>query len=224
MSLFQRITATFTAGVDKAVSKIENHDALVEASVRQIRHNVAECKVRLARVQRENARVQEKLLELRDADSRWSARARKLGADEREKALACLKRSKACRAQIRHYTGHAEQQQVLEREMAAQLEQMQARLDEIRLTQSRMRSRGASAEVQRVAQQLTVTGADSLDDVFERWEIKLTEAEIRNGVTVDEFDLRDPLESEFVAVEEQAELNAELDALLEGEGAENGQG
>ncbi|MCP4288745.1 MAG: hypothetical protein GY792_30705 [Gammaproteobacteria bacterium] len=217
MNLFRRITTTFTAGVDRVVCQIENHDALVKANIRQVQQSVAEGKVRLARVQKERGHLATKLAELKNNETRWAERARELAAGDKEKALACLKRRKACQAQISHYTDLVARQKTLESEMVTQLSQMQARLDEIKLTHNRMRSRSASAEVQRVAQHLNTSGRESLDDVIERWEVKLTEAEIENGGESGVAGHGDPLENEFIAREMEAELNAELDALLEEE-------
>ena len=52
MSLFQRITATVTSHVDRAVSRVENHDAIVEAALRDTRQAAVRARVRLRRLQR----------------------------------------------------------------------------------------------------------------------------------------------------------------------------
>ena len=41
MSLFRRITTTVTSSVDKAVSKVENHDAIINAALRDTQQAAA---------------------------------------------------------------------------------------------------------------------------------------------------------------------------------------
>lgn len=227
MKLLKRITATLSASVDSAVRQIENHDALVEASITNARHHIAETKVRLARVRKEGGRLSKQLQQLRDDEIRWADRARELATQEmktdqqaKQKALDCLKRRNTCQQQIVHYTSLAEKQDKLEAEMAEQLNSMQARLDEIKLAQNQMRSRSANAEVQRVVSQLDSQAGDSLDDIFDRWDVKLSAAEMGH-ISADAYIDTDPLESQFIKQEEQAALDTELEAMLQGEGGIN---
>lgn len=219
MKLLKRISTTFTASVDSAVRQIENHDALVEASIKNARQHVAETKVRLTRVRHEGARLQSELQKLSEDEARWAQRAQELANDDeadeqrKQKALACLKRRNTCQKQILHYTSLAEKQDKLEAEMADQLSKMQARVDEIKLAQNQMRSRSANAEVQRVVNQLNSTAGDSLEDIFDRWDVKLTTAEMGHSSVEQTNREMDSLESEFIAEEEQAALNAEFEAM-----------
>ena len=53
MSIIRRLQATISAGLDNAVSQVENHDAVVEAALKDARTAAARARVRLARVQKE---------------------------------------------------------------------------------------------------------------------------------------------------------------------------
>ena len=45
MSIFKRLTATFSSRVDQMVSQIENHDAVVEVAIKESRQATAKAKV-----------------------------------------------------------------------------------------------------------------------------------------------------------------------------------
>ncbi len=220
MNIIKRITTAFSASIDSAVRQIENHDALVVASINHARHHVAQTQVRLARVQKEGEQLGSQLQQLHEDEARWTDRARELAMDDDEKqnALACLKRRNQCLQQIRHSNVLVEKQKVLEDEMATQLGKMQARLNEVKLEHNQMRSRSANVEVHRVVNELNYSGGESLDDIFDRWDIKLTESEMWVGS--DEVMPVDPLESQFIAKESQAALDAELAAMRQ-EGEKN---
>ena len=50
MNLFRRITASFTGSIESAVSQLENHEAVVQAALKDTRAMAAKAKVRFARV------------------------------------------------------------------------------------------------------------------------------------------------------------------------------
>jgi hypothetical protein len=72
-----------------------------------------------------------------------------------------------------------------------------------------MRSREATADAAWSIQRRDAGRSLDLDDIFERWEMRVTEAEL----TTDTLPTRDPLEAEFIAEEERASLAEELDEL-----------
>lgn len=229
MKLLKRITTTLTASVDSAVRQIENHDALVEASIKNARHQVAESKVRLARARKEGERLTTECRKLREDEKCWAERAQTLASHETEmdeqtkqKALACLKRRNTCQQHIVNYRSLSEKQDKLEAQMAEQLGNMQLRLDEMKLAQNQMRARHSNAEVQRVVNQLEPGSVDSLDDIFDRWDVKLTEAEMGQGSVGESIAQMDTLENQFVAEEEQEALNAEFEAMIKVGGKDNG--
>ena len=49
MSIFKRLSATLVTSIDRVVGEIENHDAVIQASINDIRKKVAEAKVRLGK-------------------------------------------------------------------------------------------------------------------------------------------------------------------------------
>ena len=75
MSIFRRLQATISASLDNAVSQVENHDAVVEAALKDARAAAARARVRLARVQKEEANMRTKLeSRSRASTSCWATR------------------------------------------------------------------------------------------------------------------------------------------------------
>ena len=210
MNLFRRITGTITASVDKAVSQIENHDALIEANIKESQHGLAQLKVRLARTQKEIQRYEQSLEQLKSDKQKWVERAENLAARDKDKALACLKRSNSMEAREGQISEMIKAQKALECDISAQLEKMQARIEEIKMEHQRMRARSMNADIERVAGQIACDRENQLDEIFDRWDTKITQAEMQYA----DIEPTDSLESEFVAQEEQAALEAQLAAML----------
>ena len=74
-----------------------------------------------------------------------------------------------------------------------------------------MRSRQSVAEAMRTINNIEGVSYGEVEDTFDRWEINLGETEVLMGAMSD----ADPLESEFLAAEDTAELRAELEDLLQ---------
>ena len=77
MSLFKRFSATVYSQLDQAIGQIENHDAVVDASVREARHASAKAKVRLARVRAGGQRLRAQLQAVLESEQTWIDRARR---------------------------------------------------------------------------------------------------------------------------------------------------
>ena len=53
MSIIKRLSATLVSNIDRVVGEIENNDAVIQASLTELRRKVATAKVRLAHVHRQ---------------------------------------------------------------------------------------------------------------------------------------------------------------------------
>lgn len=212
MSLVKRLTATIRAQVDAAVSRIEDHDAVIDAAIAQARQALAKGRVRLARVQRDGQGLTERAASLRAAITSWELRARRVAAEDENKALECLRRRNDCQAQLAQVeetlTRHRQLQQRLEQDVR----QAEERLAEHVQQRNLMRTRSSTAEALRAMSGIESDRSLGLDAAFERWEIRMTEAEMEAGVAGEEAGL----EREFKQAEDRERLRAELDELLKG--------
>lgn len=217
MSIFKRLTATFSSRVDHMVSQIENHDAVVEVAIKESRQATAKAKVRLARVQRDGGVLRSKISQLRNDEKMWASRARDIAIKDEERALQCLRRRKACRQQLEQLVQALNQHEALEQRLAKDIGAAERKLAEMSQQRNLMRTRQSAAEALNSIGDMDETVALDVADAFERWEIKVTEAELEVGTT----DSVDVLEREFLETEDKQALQAELQQLLAQEETDN---
>jgi phage shock protein A len=207
MSLFRRMTATLSTRVDRLVGELENHDAVVEAGIRETQRTYAKARVRHDRMSREGERLRRKLdLQRREATT-WRERA--LSCEDEETALACLSRGKRAAGRVGSLEAALRRHLELETRLRDELETVRRRIEDLEHKRQLMRGREATAEATARIRRVEDDPALDLEDTFERWEIRVTEAELSSGTA----DSSDPLEARFSADEERAALAAELAAL-----------
>ena len=210
MSLIRRISTSITSTVDRAVSKVENHDAIINAALRDTQQAAARSRVRLERVRKDGHGLRTKQGNLEVAVKRWTERARTVAAEDEAKALECLRRKKECELQLRNLAESIAKHDELESRIAEQVKKIDARITEVSQQRNMMRSRQSVAEAMRTIHDVEGVSYGDIEDTFDRWEINLGEAEILTGSVSDS----DALETAFIAEEEAEELRAELSILL----------
>ncbi|MBX2823356.1 MAG: PspA/IM30 family protein [Gammaproteobacteria bacterium] len=213
MSLFTRLSATLVAGVDRTVSRIENHDAIVEASLREGRRAQAQARIRLRQVQRDGEKLKEREQTLETQIELWNERARATHDDDRARALECIRRRKLASTELDRVRELLKQHRKLDTDVRASLDHMGQRLQEMTQQRNQLRTRESAAQAQKVLTRIESSRDGTVDDTFERWEVSISENEIVNefdpvGSDLDDFD------AEFVAAEDRVELELELDQLL----------
>ncbi|MEO1245224.1 MAG: PspA/IM30 family protein [Pseudomonadota bacterium] len=210
MSLIRRISTSITSSVDRAVRKVENHDAIINAALRDTQQAAARSRVRLARVRKDGESLKSRFRELELSASRWTERARQVAAKDEAKALECLRRRKECESQLVGLRDSIEKHDELETRIAEQVKKIESRIGEVAQQRNMMRSRQSVAEAMRTINNIEGVSYGEIEDTFDRWEINLGETEILMGAAV----TSDPLDTAFLAEEDTAELRAELEELL----------
>lgn len=211
MSILNRIAASFGASVDKAVSQFENHEAVIDASIADSRSVAAKAKVRNDKIIKEGEVMRHKLGELQKVEALWVERARVIARDDEQKALECLQRRNICRKQISALRANLLKQEELEQQLGITLDQVENKLAEIIQQRNSMRSRHAAADAMKVLNDVDSLSNNTVDAIFERWEVKLTEAEYQSG----QGKSVDNLEAEFARRESDNILREELATLLQ---------
>ncbi|MEM7500437.1 MAG: PspA/IM30 family protein [Pseudomonadota bacterium] len=210
MSLIRRISTTISSSVDRAVSKVENHDAIINAALRDTQQAAARSRVRLNRVQKDGHNLKTRRAALQQASLRWTERAKTVAGDDEAKALECLRRRNDCETQLRHLDDSIAKHDELEERISSQVKKIEQRVGEVAQQRNLMRSRQSVADAMRTINNVEGISYGEIEDTFDRWEINLGETEILTNTTT----TVDPLESSFQAEEDTAELRAELEALL----------
>ena len=210
MSLIRRISTSISSTVDRAVSKVENHDAIINSALRDTQQAAARSRVRLARVRKDGESLKTRRGELELAVTRWTDRAKSVAGDDEAKALECLRRRKDCELQLRNLEESIEKHDELESRISDQVKKIEARVGEVAQQRNMMRSRQSVAEAMRTINNIEGVSYGEIEDTFDRWEINLGESEILTGAAA----TSDPLDTAFLAEEDTAELRAELDELM----------
>jgi phage shock protein A len=213
MSLIRRISTTITSSVDRAVSKVENHDAIINAALRDTQQAAAKSRVRLERVRKDGNSLKQRYRDLERAVQRWTERAKSVAAEDEGKALECLRRRRDCEAQLEGLRDSIDRHDELESRIAEQVKKIEARIGEVAQQRNMMRSRQSVAEAMRTINNIEGVSYGEIEDTFDRWEINLGETEILMGAV----NPSDPLDTAFLAEEDTAELRAELECLLANE-------
>ena len=209
MNLIKRLTTTVSATLDSAVGQIENHDAIIEATIKQTRQSIAKTKARINTLRQQQQAYETQLKDARDQHASWTQRATQLANNDQDKALQCMSRRNQCQSEINRLTLLIEQQKSLINDVSLNLQKLQAQSDEMSQKHNLMRSRQAVADVNRAVGK--AANNISVNDTFERWESIVMEHEM----TVNDLCTRDPLELELTQQEDDAELLRQLTDLTE---------
>lgn len=214
MRIFTRISTSVMAALDRAVSTMENHDALVEAAINEVRQAIGQARARFHRVQSDSERLRARIAALRGTAEQWAERAVQAGVSE-DTALECLRRRRDCGIQIAQSEDLLRQQQSLSGRLHETLSRMESRLRELQRQRDDLRTREAAAEVLRVGETFQGNSAAAdIDRTLERWDAKIAADELVVEPSADV----DTLERSFLADEERASLRDELRRLQSGQG------
>ncbi len=211
MKSLRRWASGVMASVDWMVSQVENHDALVSSAIKEVREAGARAKVQLSRVQKDGRNMKQKLHELREAEETWSSRAVRIAKVDEKKALECVRRRTRLQKEIRELEVQVIEHAKLEKNLCEDLGKIDERIAKLHQQQNLLRTRQSRAEALGALRHDDSIILSEIDEIFDRWEIKVTEYEIQ-GSCLDRSE--DDLEQNFIAEEEEQDLRAELESLL----------
>ena len=218
MQLFKRISSTVLASVDKVIIEIENHDAVIDSMLKELKVARAQCAVRLNRVAKDGITMQSEHDKLIEQEQQWTVRAAKLAEDDEQtsqtKAIACLERRRKVHEKISQLEHRLSEHQKLKQQLQDQLRTIDERFSEINNKKHLLQSQQSVAEANRVVAAVTASGASNIDAALDRWEISIAKMD-SNTDFCDNFDDAndDYLANEFADKEAEQELLAELEAL-----------
>lgn len=213
MSIFKRLSATMFSQMDRVVSEIENHDAIIEAAVRDNQRALAKARVRFNRLRADGRRLQERLDHLKEAEQQWTRRAQEQAESDEPTALQCLGRRKECRRQIDGVERTLAEHREAEGRMTSELEAMSERIEQVKHQRNLLRTRQSTADALRTFKAIEDCGYIDIDGTFEKWEVRVMESELGSG----DIQNVDSLEQRFIDAEELDDLKAELAEITEGE-------
>ncbi len=219
MSIFKRLSATVASRVEHLVGEIENHEAVVDATLKDMQHKIAQAKVRLAQVNREKSRLDGKIEELKEKAQHWRTRAIESAQKDEETALKCLGRAKHCDQQCSTLLQSQQQYQATVQKLTDDIDSAQQQLVDTRQKHTLMRARqSTSAALKATTETDQNINQQQLEDTFDRWEVSILETELTNNQSADfTHENADTFEQEFIAREEREALSQELATLIKKE-------
>jgi phage shock protein A len=217
MSLFKRLSVSFRTQLDSAVSRIENHDAIIDAALQESRDAIARMKLQQSRMNRKVETIDSQLESLHNDELSWVRRAKSLAKRDETQAMACLERRDHCIEQIKQLQQQREQCNEMTFRLSKNLLKMEQKLinDEQRLQE--FRGRDLTAKAEHAIKDVICSESTNLEQAFDRWELAITRKEMRQGAIDSVMAGTDMLEARFQREERLAAHKAELKVLMEGD-------
>jgi phage shock protein A len=209
MSIIKRLSATLVSNIDRVVGEIENNDAVIQATLAELRRKVATAKVRLAQVHRQEANLNRQIQQRREEEQLWGERALEAASTDEAKALECVRRRLQSRRQAEKLEQGQQHYQLTAEKLARGVQEGEERLVEMGQKHTLMRARQSTAEALHAANQAGDDSLQQVEDSFDRWEVKILQEEMMG----ESDDLLDPLDREFTHSENEQALRDELAAL-----------
>jgi phage shock protein A len=208
MAHLRRWTHRVFDRVDAMIVEVENHEAQVSTAIVELGRLVAKAKAELGRVQRDGEALCARRDREVDSRDQWRARAAREPDDSR--ALECLRRARQVCHYVERLDARLAEHQRTEQQLHRDVAELEQRLRELIEQRNRMATRQTRVEAMAVVQAADAGLLGGLDEVFERWDARVTTSEYETGCVEGPFDA---LERDFQSEEEELELAEELAEL-----------
>lgn len=209
MNYVKRWTSGIFSCIDGLVTKVENHDALANAALRDLQQATARAQIQLKRVREDGETLRRRFCEERESARQWRQRAKQVEAEE-QRAIECLRRSKRADRLADEIQRRIETHERAEQQLAKDVSTLKERYSRLKEQRNLMRTRQTRAEAFGSVGSGRVEFEADIEEIFDRWETRVAEDELTGGCSLD---VQDALEHEFASAEEEAMLRAELDEL-----------
>ena len=221
MSIIKRITATLHASVDKTVASIENHDAIIQATLATSRRSVAEARVKLSRVQADQAKQEAHIKELNQRIELWTTRAKAMAETDRDKALECLQQRQADQSQLEVAKDTLKKYQGMTQRMEDKVRSLQQRVTQLQQQHAELQSRDTVSRATNQLDAIEHSPVINVNDTIDRWEVSIQQREAQNDIYDSAADIPTSLHDELEAEEHKSALNDELEALINAQDQES---
>ena len=214
MSMFKRITATLTSSIDQVVSEIENHDAVIQATVNDMQKKIVEAKIRLRNARNQTETIKQQVQEQNKQTDLWRKRAVECAERDEEKALQCMSRARDCLKSKEKLNQMLQQYITTVDKLDHDLRTSEQKLSEMKQKQILMRARQSTSQAVNAGSLDHLNVDDDLQASFDRWEMDISRAEMN----IESMTNPDSIEEEFIHQEQRQALKESLNELLaEGE-------
>ena len=209
---FKRLAASISASIEEVVTKLENHEAVADCLLADLRKGIAQVRVQQNRIQTQANKAAQELEAAEKDIERWNLRALKLASSDEAKALQCVQRAQHSEKTAENLRAQHQTHTEAVDELGARILEMESKLSDLVLKRATLSSRELRAKTTK-----SVQGADgevSAEQLFDRWETSVMTDEYASGLdSLTGTPDTDVLDREFRDEENQAELKARLKAL-----------
>ncbi len=215
-NLFARISDVITANISELIDRVEDPEKMIKQIIREMEENIGRAKEGVV-----DAIASEKTLQQNvDRHSReaktWQEKARIALKDSKEDlARQALIRKNEHDTILKSLEPALESAQGASASLKAQLKALEAKLDEAKLKRSSLVARQRAAEAMHGMTKLDASFKKGLDAEakFGRMEEKVADMEARTQAVTEVYSDADLVELEFLDMQVQNEVDAELAAL-----------
>lgn len=211
MSILKRLSTTLISRIDRVVTEIENHDAVIQAALNEMNSKMAKAKIALNQACRERDRIKTELETQQSNVHRWQERAIICAKTDESKALECLRRSHKSRDRAAGLQKSLNEYARSIEKMTGNIQSSAQRLNEMKQRLTLMRAKQATNKTDATIHSTCGDAESIVEDTFNRWEMHLNHDDIPFDCAIDDVD---ELEHEFITQEQQNDLRNELTALL----------
>jgi len=209
MSRFKQWSTVLISRVDSMVSRMENHEALVDSAIHEVRQSLARAKVQLGRVQHDRQSLQVRHDQALAAVQNWTARATAVAVEDEQRAMECLRRKHGSAREAEALARQLAEQHKVEERLVTDIHAVEERLTRLLHQRNLLRTRESTAAAKGAMDCATSPLGEDISEVLDRWEMQVTAAELGNGFSTGS----DSFVDDFEVTEEQAALREELAQL-----------
>lgn len=222
MHSLRRLTTTLIASFDKTVSSMEDHEATVDAIIRDSKKATARANFKLQKMCAENRRLKERISRLRQESEKWEARALRSHQDNHSDAIKCVAERNRCTDKIDVLTAQLSNQQELEARARESVNRLIERTDSLNSKRSELSSRAATAKATQIIDKLEGEEGLSINETLDRWEERVFESEavsdIHSSQCAEHYSDNE-LADNYQREEDQQRLDQDLASLISGSAA-----
>ena len=212
MNTFKRMFVTVKSQIDTAADYVENHEAMAGVAIKDLQLMAAKTAVHLRHIQEMSNRQQLMLDELNGEALRWSERAVLVKDQDQQRALECVKRLRFTKSRIQQIEKQLVESRRVENQVRSDLDKIQNKLQMLKKKKELLAARQNRVDVMASLEKQNSFYEEDIQDVFERWEDRVTGGEYKYQ---EELPDDDQFSVEFEKLEEEGELKRMLDALVE---------
>ena len=173
MSLLKRLSITIFSRIDNAVAEIENHDALIKATLEEQAGKLMRAKGQLIQLRRKKEDLGNSLIKLKTDESSWQKRALIEANTDQERALKCLQRKKQVQQEMNQTEKNYHEYQLMEGKLERDIQKSEHELIQIKRKRELLSARQSSSDASTHLSRTKPTNNSELQEILSRWESNL---------------------------------------------------